>query len=178
MADLHTVDEELKRLGLIVTHDNLRMVREYVDAFDKAEPLVADGLSGDFRKIAEYNGVILAGHKYAESQYGYEFVTWQKGTAFDGSPMVRDGRYFDGDEPDIFIHAKHDFASRSGLVDETFTFSVPECAVMLNAIEYVFGEFDALDDDHMDVLDGVSKRLEAMLGGARFQPPEQGLTMK
>jgi hypothetical protein len=178
MADLHKVDEELKRLGLIVTHDNLRMVREYVDAFDKAEPLEVDGLTGDFRKIAEFNGVILAGHKYAEPQYGYEFVTWEMGTAFDGSPMVRDGRYFDGDEPDIFSHAKQDFASRSGLVEDSFTFSVPECAAMLNAIEYVAGEWDELDEDHMNVLDGVSNRLEVMLNGAGFQPPEQGLTMK
>jgi hypothetical protein len=178
MADLHKVKEELERLGFDVTHDYLRMVREYVDAFEKAEPLVAEGLTGDFRKIAEYNGVILAGHKYAEPQYGYEFVTWAKGTAFDGSPMVRDGRYFSGDEPDIFIHAKHDFAVRSGLVEETFTLSVPECAAMLHAIEYVGGEFDALDDDHMDVLDGVSKRLEAMLDGTVIRPPEQGLTMK
>jgi hypothetical protein len=171
---------EMERLGLPATHDNFRHVGEYVAAFEKAEPLAVDGLTGDFRKIAAYNGVILAGHKYAEAGYGYEFVTWEEDTAFDGSPMVRDGRYFDGDKPDIFLHAKQDFAVRSGLVDGDLLFTPEECQTLLQTVEYCRENdgFDWNSDDGkaaLDRLDTLASRLE-YVADMETPVPEQGLT--
>jgi hypothetical protein len=184
MADLQEkINTEMERLGLSATYDNLRNVREYVAAFEKAEPLAVGRLTGNFRKIAEFNGVILAGHKYAEAEYGYEFVTWEKDTAFDGSPMVRDGRYFDGDKPDIFLHAKQDFAARSGLVDGDLLFTPEECQALLQAVEYFHENagFDWYSSDGkaiLDRLDALTSHLEYVTADMETPAPEQGLTMK
>ena len=49
------------------------MVQEYMTLMEQAPPLKAQGLSGDFRVLADFNGTVLAGHP---TQYGVHFVTW------------------------------------------------------------------------------------------------------
>ena len=58
--------EQIRRKGL---EDALDRVREVVDdtlaymrRMETAPPLLADGLSGDYRLLAEYSGTVLAGH--------------------------------------------------------------------------------------------------------------------
>lgn len=48
------------------------MVQEYMTLMEQAPPLKAQGLSGDFRVLADFNGTVLAGHP---TQYGVHFVT-------------------------------------------------------------------------------------------------------
>lgn len=38
------------------------MVQEYMALMEQAPPLKAQGLSGDFRVLADFNGTVLAGH--------------------------------------------------------------------------------------------------------------------
>ena len=53
------------------------LVYEYTEAMASAPQLTADGLHGDFRLLAEYNGVVLAGQEL-ERDWGYKFVTWRR----------------------------------------------------------------------------------------------------
>ena len=49
------------------------MVQEYMTLMEQAPPLKAQGLSGDFKVLADFNETVLAGHP---TQYGVHFVTW------------------------------------------------------------------------------------------------------
>ena len=48
---------------------------EYMSQMEAALRLTASGLTGDYRLLADFNGVVLAGHP---TQYGVQFVTWAR----------------------------------------------------------------------------------------------------
>lgn len=50
-------------------------VFSYVEAVQNATHLKANGLSEDFRLLADFGGVVLAGRE-RETGMGYQFVTW------------------------------------------------------------------------------------------------------
>ena len=50
---------------------------EYTQAVEQASVLEADTLDTEYRLLAEYGGVVLAG-KEMERGYGYQFVTWSR----------------------------------------------------------------------------------------------------
>lgn len=82
----------------------LRGIYEYCSDYEKAAPLKAEGLSGNYRCLAEFNSTVLA-TKYNE-EYGIEFVTW--GRTYDGKSLWHGNYYSDYDA------AKKNFAVRSG----------------------------------------------------------------
>lgn len=41
---------------------------------ERAPQLKASGLEGDYRSLAEFNDIVLAGH---QTKFGMEFVTWE-----------------------------------------------------------------------------------------------------
>ena len=91
-------------------HDILRAARyiyEYCSVCEKAAPLKADGLSGNYRCLSEFNGTVLAA-KY-NNEYGFEFVTWDR--TYDDKSVCQ-GKYFED-----YAAAKENFATRSGLID-------------------------------------------------------------
>ena len=90
-------------------------VYEYTEAMASAPPLVADGLHEDFRLLAEFNGIVLAGQEL-ERDWGYRFVTWRRDG--DGSGVAHGNYYHNGYEA-----ARLDFACRSGLVQDSRQFT-------------------------------------------------------
>jgi hypothetical protein len=175
MGDIHSkIKEEMTRLNAGSDPLIKAKVREYVEAVENGEPLFATGSDDSYRKIAEFGGIVLAGHKYTNPEFGYQFVTWEKDTTWDDKPMVRDGKYFDSDDPDIFNRAKLNFATRAGLVDETLLFSLEECRTMLPAVEYYrenygFDQYDSTGKETLERLDSIATHLEnAIEMGAVF----------
>ena len=57
------------------------MVREYTTLLEQAPPLRAQGLTGDFRVLADFNGTVLAGH---QTKFGIHFVTWDRDFRWTG----------------------------------------------------------------------------------------------
>jgi len=55
-------------------HGITRTTAEYMAQMEAAPQLKARGLEGDYRLLAEFNGVVLAGHP---TRYGIQFVTWE-----------------------------------------------------------------------------------------------------
>ena len=48
---------------------------EYMSQMEAAPQLTASGLTGDYRLLADFNGVVLAGHP---TQFGVQFITWAR----------------------------------------------------------------------------------------------------
>ncbi|WP_143482709.1 hypothetical protein [Pseudoflavonifractor sp. An44] len=88
-------------------------VREYMTLLEQAPPLRAQGLTGDFRVLADFNGTVLAGH---QTKFGIHFVTWDRDFRWTG---LNYGHYFQ----DNYLAAKQDFAIRSGLVPQYQVFN-------------------------------------------------------
>lgn len=88
-------------------------VREYMTLLEQAPPLRAQGLTGDFRVLADFNGTVLAGH---QTKFGIHFVTWDRDFRWTG---LNYGHYFQ----ENYVAAKQDFAIRSGLVPQYQVFN-------------------------------------------------------
>ena len=71
----------VRRNGLKDALDQVRSIavetQAYMRQMAAAPPLLAEGLSGDYRLLAEFNHIVLAGHE-REGSYGVEFITWER----------------------------------------------------------------------------------------------------
>ena len=88
----------------------VRTTASYMKQMETAPLLETDGLSEDYRLLAEFNDVILAGHE-RDSTYGVEFITWER--TYDGSGVWQ-GHYYEND----YDGARQNFAYRSGLIEQ------------------------------------------------------------
>ena len=94
-----------------------------------APPLVANGLSGDYRLLAEFDNIVLAGHE-REGGYGVEFITWER---IQNGARLWQGHYYDND----YAAAKQDFATRSGLLPSELLFTQDQLAVIFDAAQHM-----------------------------------------
>lgn len=132
-------------------HDILRAARyiyEYCSAYEKAAPLKAEGLSGNYRCLSEFNGTVLAAK---HTEYGFEFVTWDR--TFDGKAVCQ-GKYFED-----YAAAKENFAVRSGLVDKDKMFSTEELESIRKCINFTAMYNDDLNFDDCDFLKKISEKI-------------------
>lgn len=117
-------------------------VSDYCTAYEKAAPLKAEGLSGNYRCLAEFNGTVLAAKYNAE--YGFEFVTWDR--TFDGKAVCQGNYYTD------YAAAKENFAVRSGLVDKDKMFSTEELERIGKCVDFTMRHNGDLNFDDCDVV--------------------------
>ena len=91
-------------------------VSGYMRLMETAPLLKAQGLDEDYKQLADFNGVVLAGHS---TRYGVQFVTWD----WDyGRTGVSQGHYMSNN----YEAAKKDFAVRSGLIQKRHLFSAEQ----------------------------------------------------
>ena len=125
--------DHVRRNGLEDALDQVRCIADetfmYMKQMAEAPSLVADGLTGDYRLLAEFGDVVLAGHERAGG-HGVEFVTWQR--IQDGTSLW-DGHYYDND----YAAAKQDFAVRSGLIPSGLLFTQDQLAVIFDAAQHM-----------------------------------------
>lgn len=147
--------EQIRRKGL---EDALDRVREVVDDtlaymrhMETAPLLLADGLSGDYRLLAEYSGTVLAGH---QTQYGVQFITW--GRLKDGT--LWQGHYFNPGEG--IDAAKRDFATRSGLIPSSLLFTREQLAVIFDAAQNMTDLELVSNPEQGNFLEGIVKQIE------------------
>ena len=90
---------------------------EFMSQVEAAPQLTASGLTGDYRLLADFNGVVLAGHP---TQYGTQFVTWERVPDRNG---LNAGNYYGPSGGiDSYTAAKRGFATRSGLIPRSALF--------------------------------------------------------
>ncbi len=106
-------------------HGIVGTVSEYMHLMETVPPLKAEGLDGDYRLLADFNGTVLAGHP---TQYGVQFVTWDWSYGHTG---VCQGHYYG----ENYTAAKQDFATRSHLMDSHRLFSEEQLAEVYRSIQ-------------------------------------------
>ncbi|MDE7399986.1 MAG: hypothetical protein K2N06_10725 [Oscillospiraceae bacterium] len=127
----------------------VRGIYEYCSSYEKAPPLKAADLSGNYRCLSEFNGTVLAA-KY-NADFGFEFVTWDR--TYDGK-AVRHGNYY-GD----YAAAKENFAVRSGLVDGDKLFDNSELDRIQKCVKFAMENDGNLHFDEYDNLQRLCEKI-------------------
>jgi len=140
------LDDALERVREIV-EDTLTYMRQ----METAPPLLAEGLSGDYRLLAEYNGAVLAGH---QTQYGVEFITWDR--LQDGT--LWQGHYFNAGEG--MEAARRDFTARSGLIPAILLFTREQLAVIFDAAQNMTTLDLVSNPEQGKLLEGIMEQIE------------------
>ena len=127
----------------------VREIYGYCAAYDKSAPLKAEGLSGKYRCLSEFNGTVLAA-KYNE-EYGFEFVTWDR--TIDGKAVCQ-GKYFED-----YDAAKENFAVRSGLIDENKLFDTDELEWLGKCVKFTVRHNGDLKFDDCEFLEKLNEKI-------------------
>ena len=127
-------------------------VYEYTEAVASAPVLEAVGLHEEYRLLAEYNSVVLAGQEL-EQNLGYQFVTWRR--SYDHAAVIH-GNYYYND----YDGAKLDFACRAGLVQESRQFADEQLTELYRCVHETLESGYPITRDREDILRTVAERIE------------------
>ena len=151
--------DQVRRNGLEDALDQVRCIADETLTYTKqmavAPPLVANGLSGDYRLLAEFDNIVLAGHE-REGGYGVEFVTWER--VQDGTSLW-DGHYYDND----YAAAKQDFAVRSGLIPSGLLFTQDQLAVIFDAAQHMTALGLVSNPEQEKLLEQIMEQVEEVV---------------
>ena len=136
-------------------YSNSRITAEYMSQMEAASQLTASGLKGDYRLLADFNDVVLAGHP---TKYGVQFVTWariQEGTALD------QGHYYGPSVgKDSYTAAKQDFAVRSGLIPRSALFTPEQLTEVYRCIQETLENSYPITDERQKCLQSTAEQIE------------------
>lgn len=142
-----TVDYELKKMQDEI-EDTFKTVEEYIANMENCQDLVLNDSDIEYKELARYNDVVLAGKELKDGTY--EFVTWDcvKGAAYYGN------YYTD------YKKAKEDFAIRSGLIDKKLDFSTRELIEIYRNSEDTLGAGYELTDEQKETIEKIENKIE------------------
>ncbi len=124
---------------------------EYQKLMEQASQIKASGLEGDYRTLAEFNNVVLAGH---QTSFGMEFVTWEW---VQNHTSLWQGHYY-GDNYDA---AKQDFVTRSGLLPQERVFSDQQLTELYRCIHETLESDYPMTLEREKLLTGAAEQIEA-----------------
>lgn len=126
-------------------------VHEYTTAIAAAPRLEANGLHKNFRLLADFNGVVLAGREMAGGLC-YEFATWWY--THDRTGVTQGNYHYD------YGAARLDFACRAGLVEKHRQFTDEQLVEMYRCVhETLDGEYPITKHQH-DMLFSAAEQIE------------------
>ena len=143
-------------------------VSEYMKLMDAAPLLKAQGLDETYRLLADFNGVVLAGHS---SRLGVQFVTWDWDYDRTG---VSQGHYMSNH----YEAAKKDFAVRSGLVWKQQLFSPEHLTEIYRCVQDTLVHLYNLTYDREKCLGKIQEQITNLVPDlqqriAQAQPQEE-----
>ncbi len=147
----NVLDDAAKEMYYKVA-DIAQEVREYVSAVEQAPPLKATGLDNEFRRLAGFNEVVLAGRELPNN-HGYQFVTWGWN---ESQNSLYHGHYYE----DNYLGAKEDFAARSGLVQKDKLFSDEQLTEVFRAVEETLDSAYPLTTQRRELLERVCGQIK------------------
>ena len=122
---------------------------------ETAPQLTASGLTGDYRLLADFNNVVLAGHP---TRYGVQFVTWER---VRERTALHQGHYHG---PDIglesYTAAKRDFAARSGLVPRSALFTPEQMTEIYRCIHETLDGNCPITEERQKCLESTAEQIE------------------
>lgn len=123
---------------------------EYERLMEQAPRIKASGLEGDYRTLAEFNNVVLAGHQI---KYGMEFVTWEW---VQNHTALWQGHYTNS-----YDAAKRDFVTRSGLLPPEQLFSDQQLAEVYRCVHETLESDYSITLEREKLLTGIVEQIEA-----------------
>lgn len=131
-------------------HGIVRITAEYMTQMETAPQLKASSLEGDYRLLAEFNNIVLAGHK---TRFGIEFITWEW---VQNHTALWQGHYTES-----YTAAKEDFATRSGLVPREKLFSDRQMAEVYRCIHETLENKYPLTDERKKLLCCTAEQIQS-----------------
>lgn len=125
---------------------------EYQKLMEQAPQIKASGLDGDYRMLAEYNNVVLAGH---QTRFGVEFVTWEW---VQNHTTLWQGHYY-GDNYDA---AKQDFVTRSGLIPTGALFTPEQLTEVYRSIHETIDNY-SITPERQQYLESAADQIESIV---------------
>ena len=119
---------------------------------EQAPRIKASGLEGDYRALAEFNNIVLAGH---QTKYGMEFVTWEW---VQNHTALWQGHYTDS-----YDAAKRDFATRSGLLSPNQLFSDQQLAEVYRCVHETLESDYSITLEREKLLAGIAEQIESAI---------------
>lgn len=125
-------------------------IPEYEKLMERAPRIHARGLEGDYRLLAEFNDVVLAGH---QTKYGMEFVTWEW---VQDHTSLWQGHYYG----DNYNGAKQDFVTRAGLVSQDRLLSAEQLVEVYRSVHETLDSEYPLTREREQLLKRVASQIE------------------
>lgn len=123
---------------------------EYMRLMEAAPHLVATGLEGDYRLLADFGGAVLAGHP---TTHGTEFITWEWDYPHTG---MWQGHYYGGN----YAGAKQDFCIRAGLIKQNQLFSPEQLTEVYRAIHETLDSAYPITAERLKLLESAAEQIE------------------
>lgn len=127
----------------------------YMRQMVTAPLLTADGLYGEYRVLAEFDNVVLAGHR-REGGYGVEFITWER---IQNGTGLWQGNYYENN----YAAAKQDFSTRSGLIPSGLLFTQEQLAVIFDAAQNMTVEGLTSNPEQEKLLEQIMEQIEEVV---------------
>ena len=135
--------------------DVAKITAEYMWQVEAAPQLTASGLTGDYRLLADFNNVVLAGHP---TRYGVQFVTWER---VRERTALHQGHYYGPDiGVDGYTSAKRDFAARSGLIPRDSLFTPEQLTAIYLSIHETLESDDPITEERRKLLKSTMEQIE------------------
>ena len=128
--------------------NDVRNTKEFLKVMDNSPELTAVDLNAPYKKLLEYNDVVLAGTEHSNGSF--EVVTWDcKNNSLDH------GHYYEDYE-----RAKEDFVKRAGFLPENQIFSADERFELYRCVEDTLSAGFELSSDVENILADVKEKLK------------------
>ena len=128
---------------------------EYMSQMEAAPQLTASGLTGDYRLLADFNGVVLAGHP---TQFGVQFITWA--WVRERTGLNAGNCYGPPGGVDSYTAAKCDFATRSGLIPHSALFDQKQLLAIYHCCVEVQAGLYSITDEQGKCLQSIIDQIE------------------
>lgn len=142
-------------------YEIVRTVAEYMKLMETAPLLKAEGLHEDYRLLADFNGVVLAGRNCGDGR-GVQFVTWD--WDFNRSGLSHGHYYMENYEG-----AKQDFTIRANLVPKQRVFSEEQLIEVFRCCEDTLTDGYILTDNQRKTIKGIQSQIEELMPDLREQ---------
>lgn len=127
-------------------------VSEYMRLMETAPLLKAQGLDEDYKLLADFNGVVLAGH---HTRFGVQFATWDWDYDRTG---VSQGHYMSN----YYEAAKQDFAVRSGLIQKQQIFSPKQLTELYRCASNELGNNFKLTYEQEESIENIRMQIRSL----------------
>ena len=128
---------------------------EYMRQMEAAPRLTASGLTGDYRLLADFNDVVLAGHP---TKYGVQFVTWE--WIQERTGLYQGNYYGPSVGTDSYAAAKRNFATRSGLIPRSALFEQKQLIEIYHCSTETLAGTYPITDEQEKCLKSIIEQIE------------------